>query len=323
MPLVETRDEVAVVLANWNGIGHIGHCLEAVYTQTHPPSEVVVVDNGSTDGSLALIREQFPQITIFALTENVGIPRAWNLGVEKTESHNVLILNTDVFLDQDFLLEALKALRSEPDIGSVAAKVYKANSQEIDYVGLYLQRRFRVVNSRNVTVPEFVFSGTGSVMLLRREMLLDIQISGEYFDETFFAYGEDTDMAWRAQLRGWRCLFAPGAVAHHIGSASQDGKVRVVEKSAFFQRHIWKNRYLTLVKNASPGVLVVLLPSLILAELLSWPYVLLRIPHRLHVFILSHLDVVRHLHRALEKRKLIQKGRKVGASQILRFFKGF
>ena len=320
---METSDEVAVVLANWNGIGHITRCLDAVFAQSHVASEVVVVDNGSTDGSLDLIQECYPQITILALPGNVGIPRAWNLGVDKTKSPYVLILNTDVFLDRDFLFAAIRSVQTGPDIGTVAAKVYKADTDEIDYVGLYLQRRFRVVNSPNVTEPELVFSGTGSVMFLRREMLLDIRISGEYFDETYFAYGEDTDMAWRAQLRGWRCLFAPEAVAHHIGSASQEGRIRVIEKSAFFQRHLWKNRYLTLVKNASAGVLISLLPSLLLAEFLSWPYVLFRIPHRLHVFVLSHFDVLRHLGSALEKRRQIQRGRKVGATEIMKFFKGF
>jgi GT2 family glycosyltransferase len=229
----------------------------------------VVVDNGSTDGSLELIQRKFPQVSTLSLPENRGIPVAWNLGIEKTGSPYVLILNTDVFLDRDFLFTSLTAVRGEPDIGSVAAKVFKADTGTIDYVGLYLQRRFRVVNSGNSTEREFVFSGTGAVMFLRRAMLEDLRVSGEYFDEWFFAYGEDTDLAWRAQLRGWRCLFVPEAVAHHIGSASQDGRVRVVEKTAFFQRHLWKNRYVTILKNASPGVFVSLLPWLILAEALS------------------------------------------------------
>ncbi len=312
-----------MALANWNGVAHIARCLDALFAQTHPPAEVVVVDNGSTDGSRELIRERYPQVRLIERPVNEGFVRGYNLAISHTRCPYVLILNTDVFLDRDFLCEALGAIRTSRDIGSVAARIYRADTDRIDYVGLYLRRRLQVVNSRNISEPEFVFSGSGSALFCRRAMLEDVRLSGEYLDDTFFAYWEDVDLAWRAQLRGWRCLFAPAAVAHHIGSASQGGQVRVVNKPAFIQRHAWKNRYLILTKNAPAGVLLALLPWLLLAEFLYWPYLLFRIPHRLPVFFQAHIDYLRLFRNAVQKRRCIQRNRQIGTREILRFFKGF
>ncbi|MDA0747250.1 MAG: glycosyltransferase family 2 protein [bacterium] len=320
---MEEKNAVAVVLANWNGAACIGRCLEMVFNQRHAPAEVVVVDNGSTDGSPEFIRTQFPQVHLIERSHNEGIPRAWNLGIEQTRSFFVLILNTDVFLDRDFLYEAVQAIQTAPETGSVAARIYKADTDRIDNVGLFLQRRIRSVNSTNVTEPEYVFAPSGAAMFCRRDMLEDVSVFGQYFDESYFANWEDMDLAWRAQLRGWRCLYTPSAIAHHVGSASQGEKVRVVDKPAFFQRRLWTNRYLTICKNASPGVLLALLPWLLLAEKLSWIYILFRIPWRLHVFFLAHVDFLRCLPDALRKRRWIQRNRVVGAREMLKFFKGF
>jgi hypothetical protein len=112
-------------------------------------------------------------------------------------------------------------------------------------------------------------------------------------------------------------------LARHIGSGSQEGKVRVVEKSPFLQRHIWKNRYLTFAKNASPGVILSLSPWLVLAELLSWPYLLFRAPGRHPVLLDAHVSFFRLLPRALGKRRAIQARRRIGSRSVLRFFVGF
>lgn len=312
-----------MILANWNGIAHIARCLDGVFAQTHPAAEVVVVDNGSTDGSPEMVRARYPGAQVIPLSRNEGIPRAWNLGIRHTRSPYILILNTDAFLDRDFLCAALRAVRQAPDIGTVAARVHDADTGRVADAGVYLKRRIASVNSRNVSEPEFVFAGSGAAIFCRRSMLEDVAVFGEVFDESFFANWEDKDLAWRAHLRGWRCLYAPGAVVRHVGSAAQGGSVRVVDKPAFFQRHIWKNRYLTLTKNASAGVLLALSPWLVLAELLSWLYILARIPRRLPVFWGAHVDYVRLVPDALKKRRYIQRRRKSGARRILRFFRGF
>ena len=313
--------QVAVVIVNWNGAPFIGRCLDAVFAQTRLPDEVVVVDNGSTDDSVERIQEGYPDVRLIVRDSNEGFSQGYNLGIQNTKSDYVLILNTDVFLDRDFLCEAQKAIEQEPDIGSVAARIYKVDTEQIDYVGLFLQPWLKGVNSRNVDREAFVFAGSGAALFCRRAMLEDIREGDAFFDEDFVLYWEDVDLAWRAQLRGWRCLFVPHVVAYHMGSASQEGKVRTLEKPAFVQRHVWKNRYLVLVKNCSLAELAALLPWLLLGEFLHWVGIAVRIPRRLPVFLMAHIDFFKLLSSALKKRREIQRRRRLGTRAALRFFR--
>ncbi len=312
---------VAVVIVNWNGAAFIGRCLDAVFAQTQRPDEVVVIDNGSTDESVALIQARYPSVHLIARTSNEGFARGYNLGIHHTKSDYILILNTDVFLGRDFLYRARQAIERDRDIGSVAARIYKSDTDQIDYVGLWLQPWLKVVNSQNTTEMAFVFAGSGAALFCRRDMLNDIREGDAFFDEDFFLYWEDIDLAWRAQLRGWRCVFAPEVIAHHKGSASQEGKVRTLTKPASVQRHIWKNRYLVMTKNASMVEWIALLPCLFLGELLHWIGIAVRIPHRLPVFVRAHVDFLNLLPATLEKRREIQRRRRLGTRAVLRFFR--
>lgn len=312
---------VTVVITNWNGAGFIQRCLDAVFAQTQPPDEVVVVDNGSTDDSVALIRARYPSIHLIEQSTNEGFARGNNLGIQQARGDYILILNTDVFLDRDFLCRASQVMQQAPDIGSVAAKIYKADTDVIDYVGVYVQPWLKVVNGSNVANPEDVFAGSGAALFCRRVMLDDIAEEGMFFDESFFLCWEDMDLAWRAHLRKWRCVFAPDVIGHHLGSASQGGKVRTLSKPAFVQRHIWKNRYLIVTKNTSFLELLVLLPFLSLGELLHWLMILFRVPNRLPLFVVSHIDFLKLLPKVWRQRQVIQRRRRVGVWAILKFFR--
>jgi len=318
-PDIEPR--VSVALANWNGIGHLGRCLDAVYSQSLPVQEVVVVDNGSADGSPDLVERQYPEALLIRRPANEGFCKGYNLAIRNTCCPLVLILNTDVFLDRGFLCESVRAICASPDIGAVAAQVHRASTGEVEYVGRFLRPWMSLTNGAGMGPDREVFAGSGSVFLCRREALDDVRWGAEYYDEDFFAYLEDLDLFWRLRLRQWRCVYVPGAQALHIGSASQGGRVRVVEKPASLQRHIWKNRYLVLTKNASLALLCLLLPWMILHESAYWAYLLVRLPHRLPVFFLAHMDYLRLLPSALTKRRAIQERAGADLRTTVRFIR--
>ncbi|MCC7263631.1 MAG: glycosyltransferase family 2 protein [Candidatus Latescibacteria bacterium] len=313
----------AAALANWNGMKYLGRCLAALYAQTCPLSEVVVVDNGSTDGSKEWLRAQYPQVRLIENTTNRGFAAGSNQAIAACTAPFVLVLNTDVFLEPDFLALAMPGFSRSPRVAAVTGRVYQEGTDELLNGGFFLRRQIRIRHSTNLAEPEAVFGATGAVVLFRREALEDLRVEGEYFDESYFGYGEDIDLAWRAQLWGWQVRFEPGPLAHHVGSGSLDGRLRFAEKPAFFQRHVLKNRYLTVIKNASPGVLAELLPALLLTELLLWPYLLLRWPRRAPYLALALVDVLRLFPQAWRRRRLIQSRRQVSAAHIRGLLRGF
>ena len=314
---------VSVVMANWNGLRHVRRCLDAVFAQTYPEIEVVVVDNGSVDDSKEVIREAYPAVRLIENPVNRGYGTAYNQAIRASRGVYVLALNADVFLDRDFIRVATACMEEDHGIGTVAGRIYRDGTQDLMNVGIYLRKRLSLVNSTNIDRKEWVFASNGAVPFHRRAMLEDVKVLDEYFDESYFAYQEDIDLAWRAQLRGWKCLYAPEATAWHVGSASVEGGIRLIDKPAFFQRHVLKNRYMTLTKDCSPGVFLVLLPSLLLTEAVTWPYFLLRRPLRVPYLALAIADYLRLLPLTLRKRRLIQARRQVSDRHIRGFFRGF
>lgn len=314
---------VAAALANWNGMKYIGQCLEALGAQTCPLAEVVVVDNGSTDGSKEWIRQHHPQVRLIENSHNRGVAAGYNQAIAACAQPYILVLNTDVFLAPGFVEQALEGFACGADVAAVTGRVFQEATRELLNGGFFLRRQLRLSHSENLESPEEVFGATGAVVLFRRQALEDLKVEGEYFDESYFSYGEDIDLAWRAQLYGWKVRFQPGPFARHVGSGSLDGRLRFAEKPAFFQRHVLKNRYLTVLKNASPGVLLYLLPWLALTELLLWPWLLLRWPLKAPYLALAWVDAVRLLPVALRRRRHIQQRRRVSDAYIRGFFRGF
>jgi GT2 family glycosyltransferase len=322
---VSTHSErgISVAIANWNGGQHILQCLGALLAQTLKPHDIVVVDNGSTDGSPDLVRRSYPQVRLLTRPRNEGFCGGYNRAILASSCPYVLILNSDIFLDQNFLERAKSAVEADPMIGWISARITHAKDREsFDYVGQYLRLRVALANSLSPHDGEDVFAGSGSAIFCRRGMLEDIAFRGEIYDEDFFAYIEDLDLAWRAQLRGWRCVYRSDVIAQHIGSASQEGHVRVIEKPPEFIAHIIKNRYLTLVKNATPGLLVRFLPVFVLGELFLWTLLAIRNPWKVAAIPNALSQAFSALPRALEKRRHIMHRRVVPDRRIVALTSG-
>jgi GT2 family glycosyltransferase len=222
----------AVVIPNWNGARWLPGCLESLAGQTLQPAEIIVVDNGSSDGSLELLRERYPDVRVIVLGRNTGFAFACNRGIEAAGGDQVALINTDVELQPDWLERMTRALESDPSAASVASKMMDLRERDRFYdAGDILRRdgaceqrgRFRRDDGR-YDEPGAVFAACAGAALYRRSAVLSV--GG--FDERFFAYLEDVDLGLRLRLAGWTCVYEP-AVAYHASEGSSGALSRPMQ----------------------------------------------------------------------------------------------
>ncbi|MBN1887642.1 MAG: glycosyltransferase family 2 protein [Thermoflexales bacterium] len=332
---------VSVIIVNWNHGHLLRECLDALSSQGYPELDITIVDNASTDGSPAWI-SHYPAIHLHAFSTNTGFSRAVNYGIEHSQGEFVLSLNADVTIRAGFVAEMVEAARQDERIGTVAPKLLQAsNPSVLDSTGLFVDRRRRpydrgqgeedqgqydggfatdLPGSLELPGRLEVFGACGGAALYRRAMLEDVAVAGEYLDEDFFAYYEDLDLAWRAQLRGWRAVYAPGAVATHVRgwgdrlSKRERGASR--PGTICGPRLALRNRYLTAIKNDAWRYLLADSPRIVAAELPRLAYAAVVRPEAL----LGILDLARAAPGALRKRRLIRARRTVEDTAIRRWF---
>ncbi|MEE2657977.1 MAG: glycosyltransferase family 2 protein [Candidatus Latescibacterota bacterium] len=314
---------MAAALANWNGAAHIDRCLSALYAQTIALDEVVIVDNGSTDGSVEWIEQHYPHATLLYNPENLGYCVGYNRAIAATSTSLVLILNTDVFLDPCYVETACEVFTREDLTSAVTGQFFEEGTQQQISGGFGLRRQMRIVPESPLGEEREVFGVSGAAALFRRSALEEASVDGEIFDTDYFSYGEDIDLAWRLRLLGWQARYTPEAKAHHVGSGSLSGRLRFVDKPAFFQRHVLKNRYLTVAKNASAAQLPEFAFSLLLSEFLLWPYLLLHKPLRIPYLLGTWWDVLRLLPRAWRRRRELHGRLRASSASIRPFLRGF
>jgi GT2 family glycosyltransferase len=216
--------DVAVVIPNFNGARWLPGVLEAVAAQTLAPREVLVVDDGSTDTSRALLAQRFPHVRVLALGDNGGFARAVNAGLAAVDADAVALLNTDVVPAPDWLERASAALADAPQAASVATKLLDLARPELLYDAGDVLRRDGVCEQRGrferdvgrYEAPGEVFSACAAAALYRRDAVLAVGA----FEERFGTYLEDVDLGLRLRLAGWTCRWEPRAVARHAGGAS-------------------------------------------------------------------------------------------------------
>ncbi|MAG36982.1 MAG: glycosyl transferase family 2 [Dehalococcoidia bacterium] len=249
---------VTVVVVNWNGLSLLRRCLPAVLVQRGVPYEVIVVDNGSHDGSPEWLQRlsatlaaspRAPSLRILAGKQNVGFAAGNNLAIREAEAPFVATLNNDAMPEPGWLAALVAAAESDPGVGSCASQMVFASSPDvvnsagiaIDRAGIAWDREVGSVRHRP-DPPTEVFGASAGAALYRRAMLEDVGL----FAESFFMYLEDVDLAWRARLRHWKCTYAPAAVVRHLHSASAQ------EGSRFKLWHLGRNK-LTVIARCLPG----------------------------------------------------------------------
>jgi len=242
---------VSAVVVNYRRRDLLDACLRTLreaLAALDAGSETIVVDNGSDDGSAELVRRRYREVDLLALSHNVGFAGAVNRAMTRASAEWVLLLNNDATIAPEAVVHLLRAGQSSADVGSVAAQMRFAappraiNSAgiEVDRLGVAYDRLLGRLPDESEREPVEVFGPSAGAGLYRRTMLE--RIGG--FDDSFFVFLEDVDVAWRARMAGWRCLYAPGAVVHHHHSATAG------HASAFKHFHVGVNRMRVLAKNA-------------------------------------------------------------------------
>ncbi|MFQ5855594.1 MAG: glycosyltransferase family 2 protein [Anaerolineae bacterium] len=218
---------ISVIIPNWNGLEHLGTCLSALDRQTLDDFETIVVDNASSDGSVAFIRRESPHVKIIELPENRGFAGACNAGIRQARGEFLVLLNNDTEVDPHWLAAIVDAFERHPEAGIVASKMLLFDQRDIFHTAGDFYQVDGIPGNRGVWEQDrgqydqeaYVFSACGGAAAYRRVMLDEIGL----LDEDFFYSCEDVDLAWRAQLADWRAVYTPAAVVYHKLSATGGG----------------------------------------------------------------------------------------------------
>ena len=219
--------KTTVVIPNYNGIAYLEDCLTFLKRSKETTFDTIVVDNGSTDGSGAMVKERFPWVRLFELKENTGFSHAVNVGIKEAATPYVLLLNNDTVVEHDFVAKLEAAMDEHPQYFSFSSKMLSMKQPElIDDAGDYYCAlgwafaRGKGKSAQRFTAPCDVFAACAGAAIYRREVFREIG----YFDELHFAYLEDIDVGYRARLRGYKNGYCPQALVYHAGSGSSGSR---------------------------------------------------------------------------------------------------
>ncbi|MCL4795240.1 MAG: glycosyltransferase family 2 protein [Bryobacteraceae bacterium] len=323
-----SNELVTVTLVTYNSGRYIKRCLESVLAQKGPRIEIIVIDNNSTDGTRAILEGFEERCRIIYNTLNAGFAAAQNQAIELSRGSWILTLNPDVLLMPYFIQALLEAGRLDNRIGTVCGKLLAMSPDfdiearpRVDSTGIYftphlrhLDRGSREVDNGHYLKREYVFGATAAAALYRRAMIDDISLNGEFFDPDFFVYREDADVAWRAQLMGWRCLYTPYARGYHV-RAVLPGNRRVLPRE--INMHSVKNRFLMRMKNMTGDLYRRHWFAITARDLVVASCCLLYEHYSLRAF----WHVLKNWRRTWEKRKLIMAHKRVSDEYIAGWFR--
>jgi hypothetical protein len=306
---------ISIIIPNYNGIEMLKACLDSLEAQSYRNLEIILVDNGSNDGSAKFVRENYPAIKIIANNSNLGYVLAANQGIESSLGEFVVVLNNDTRADPKWIEHLVRVALADNNIGICASKQLNFfDPGIIDSAGIQLCRggypKDRGRHEKDLgqfnTLGE-VFAAPGASAFYRRTMLDQIGL----FDSDYFAYCEEFDLAFRARLSGWKCLYVPEAMIYHMS-----GQTRARQDEKFLIYHVERNRLLTIIKNYPVRMFLYCLPFFLKYEL----DILIRLITRFEKEVLiARIDALKLLPKMLAKRNLIQRKRMVSACSLRRF----
>lgn len=305
---------VSVVIPNWNGKKFLAGCLDSLAGQNYAAIEIIVVDNGSVDGSVEFLEQKYPGVRVERFDTNTGFSVAVNRGIKAGRGEFVALMNNDTVADPDWIGAMVAALREHPEAGSCGCKMLAYDDRSLlDGAGDGYRRGglpgrigHREKDTGQFDMPRYILGACGGAALYRRSLFDDIG----FFDEDYFAYLEDVDLGLRAQSAGYRCWYTPSAVIYHLGCGTTGSGYHplVVRLSA-------QNNWNTIVKNVPGPLLIKFLPQIAYWQSFYLAVVVLR-GGQIWPWMMGCLGALRLLPKMLGKRRQIKARRTVPLSYL-------
>jgi GT2 family glycosyltransferase len=299
-------NKVSIIVVNWNGQRFLKDCLGALSGQTYANYEIILVDNGSSDNSVCFTRKNFPEVKLVALRENTGFTGGNAAGLEVAVGDFVALVNNDARPEKTWLENLIHPMLEDRTIGICASKLIFEDPRILNSAGDGLTtagvgfNRGLGQNAVQFDASEPVFGACGAAVLYRRRMLEEIG----FLDEDFFLYDEDTDLNFRAQLAGWKCIYVPSAVVYHVANATAK---RLSDLHVYYHT---RNLEFVWIKNMPFELMLRFGHHKVIQEVGSFCYLCLR-HGKWGPFFRAKRDALRMFPLMLEKRKQIQTSRRV------------
>jgi hypothetical protein len=256
------KPEISVIIPNWNGKKYLKTCFDSLRNQSFKNFEIILVDNGSEDGSVEFIKNNYPEVNIAALPENTGFSKAVNIGIKKAQGNYVALLNNDTETHPNWLKNLKLAAEKYPQYDFFACKILCFDKRDIidsagdgyKINGVAYRRGHYQKDNNEFNQEQEIFGPCGAAALYKKELFNKIG----FFDEDFFAFYEDVDLNFRAQLAGFKCLYIPSAVVYHIGHGGLERKSIFVEKLQI------RNMLYVLIKNMPSAMILKYFKTIVL-----------------------------------------------------------
>jgi len=322
-----SKSKASIIILNHNGRHFLKSCLDSVFKQSYKNYEVIFVDNASSDGSVGFVRDRYgkmimsKRLKMILNYKNYGFSKGNNIGIKEAlrdkEVKYIVTLNNDTVVDKNFLLKLIDCAERYKKAGSIMAKmVCGTNPRLIDSAGILYSKnilpfdrgRFEPVERYNK--EEEIFGCCAGACLYRREALKAVAVGGEFFDEDFFCYCEDVDLAFRLRLAGFKSYFCPDAIVYHYGSGTW-GKF-----SNLIIYHYLRNSSWVMFKNLPRNFILKNLHLIIISEIGKvMSNLILR---KRKIAINAKIDAYKNLYKMLKKRRRIKNV--VNFKEIEKFF---
>lgn len=310
--------KVSIIVLNWNGKESLRHCLSSIQRVVYKPLEVIVVDNGSSDGSADMVRRKFPKTILLENQKNLGYAGGNNVGIRKSTGDYVFILNNDTEITNDFLEPLVNLMEKNSKIACVQPKlVYGADHSMLNAVGSFMTStgflyHYGYRKKENLAMYNErmkIFSAKGAAMLLRKSALDKVGV----FDEDFFIFFEETDLCHRLWLLGYEVYYEPKSLIYHFEAVDTSRQMNDFTRNFLS----FRNRICSFIKNFELNSIIGVFLLLIPIYLAMFFVYAIKLKFNLAWAVaLSILWNFKQLPNTLKKRKKIQSARRVTDSQL-------